>query len=502
MTRILQFNPAKQLMPVALGLCIGLLIAMDFYLVNFFASHLDIEISYTNVFRLIPFEFTILIFIIFIAGYISLSKVSWIINNREKVFISLLIIGFQTTGISLGHLDTSDLFFVIATPLWLITIFTTRKYTIIGSKLNLLSLALLSCAILAMINGKLSTIPDMLPLIKASLFSLLIIDIVRRKEWITYFMKALIGVTTMSAFIGIIQEILYLGTGVIYAKYSKQTLTLILEETPMGMFLRVPAFTGMHLFLANYLVTSLLIIFNVFLYFNSMLDFRRKILLITSMVLMGSALVLTFSKTNMLGLVVGIVISLLLKQSAKLIQLSMYSLLAAVLAYISGLWSSFYESIISQMELLGDIGSRLELMRGGIEGFIYKHPFIGAGLGEGKKYTQDAIGWGVHNAFILAADDTGILGLIVFCAIFVYGLVRLMSTLLMVNDYKEKTILKILLVGLIALLVNIQFQPDFLSYYNWIYIGFAECTVIVFRGRLNVQTTSNGFGLRIKYNET
>ncbi len=38
-----------------------------------------------------------------------------------------------------------------------------------------------------------------------------------------------------------------------------------------------------------------------------------------------------------------------------------------------------------------------------------------------------------------------------------------------------------LFAGLAGYLVNIQFQPDFLSYYTWLYIGFVECTVIVLR---------------------
>jgi len=404
-------------------------------------------------------------------------------ERREIIFISFLIVSFQMIGIFPGRLDISDLFFVTIVPLWLILIFTRKNYQIVGSSLNYLNLALLSIGILSVINGGLASINTMLSLIKAMLFSFLIIDIVRRKECVVYFMKTLIVVTTFSAIVGILQEIIFLKTGVIFAAYDKRNIGLILEQTSMGTFLRVPAFTKMHLFLANYLVLSLLIVFNAFLYLWNSLKGKDKKWLTISMVITGIALILTFSKTNFIGLGVGILFSVLIKWPPYFIHISLLLLLFMVFAYLGGFVHIFYESIISEMQLLGDTGLRLELMRGGIEGFFNKYPFIGAGLGQGKKYTQDAIGWGAHNAFVLAADDVGIFGLLIFCSIFLYGALRLIFAIFIARDPEEKAILKTLLVGLIALLINIQFQPDFLSYYNWIYIGFVESAVIVIRKR-------------------
>ena len=472
------------LVPILTGLSIGFLTISNFYIGNILTSHLDIKSS------IIPYLFSFFIISMLIMGCILAININGAIQKKEILFIVLLIFGFQYTGIIPGKINTSDVFFVIIIPIWLATLFTTIRYKVTWSLLNFLNLAMLACCVLSLINGRTTSMIKMLPLSKAILFSFLIIEMVRETKWIAFYLKTLVVITTISAIIGIFQEILFINSGIILAFYESSTMNLILEPTSLGTFLRVPAFTSMHLYLANYLVISLLIGFNAFLHFNTYLSRKEKVALSIALVLMGVALILTFSKTSILGLFVGIMISIFLKWPSRAIHFFMLLALLMVIAYVSGFWQAFYKDIISQMELMGDIGNRLKLMKGGIEGFLNKYPFIGAGLGQGKKYTQNAIGWPVHNAFVLAADEAGIVGLLIFCSIFLYGFYRLISTLPIIKEPKKNAILKILLAGLVALLVNIQFQPDFLSYYNWIYIGFVETTVIVFRKENLLERTS------------
>lgn len=468
-----------QLIPIAIGISIACLMFSDFYLVKVLASFF----GSTKPFKIFPYEVSLCISIAIFIVCILVTKINTlntvIIQNQEKVFILLLLIGFQTVGVIPGPLDTSDIVFGIITILWLVNVITSERYDIHGSPLNFLNLTLLFFAVFSVINGGLPAIFAMTVLIKAVVTSFFIIDILRRKEWIVYFIKALFVITTISAIIAIIQEIVFYTTGFILAMYDAKFIKLILEQTPFGTFLRVPAFTSMHMFLANFLVTSLLIGFNYFLYSYDTINPREKRLVIIAMSLTAVALILTFSKTSMVGFTFGIMISVFIKWHTRSIHFLMLILLLGPIIYLTGLSDTIYEKFWNQLELMGDLGNRVELLRRGIEGCIHKHPFIGAGIGMGKKYTQDIYGWGVHNAFVRAADDIGIFGLFVFIGLFIYSYARIIAALTIVEEPKDRAFLTTLIAGLTAYLINIQFQPDFLSYYNWVFVAFIESSVIV-----------------------
>jgi len=468
--------------PLVIGIGLGSLFMSDFYLVKVLSSFT----SNVHSLRLFPFEVPLIICLsvtVISVFVLNINRINMLlIEKREKVFIILLIAGLHLVGIIPGKVDTSDLIFGALVVWWLVTVFVNKEYKISGAPLHFLNIAMLMTAFLSITHGGLSVVFNMLPLVKAIGFSFFITDIVRRKEWTVYFIKTLFIMTAISAVTGIIQEMVFLSKGTILFKVDQRFLKLIMESTPFGTFLRIPAYTGMHLFLANYLVISLLIGLNAFLYLRDDLTGREKLFMKVAMILMSIALILTFSKTNMIGLAAGVTLSLLMKWPQRVIHFVMVLLLIVVGTYCyPHLWDKVYNHIETDLELNGDIGLRVELIKRGIEGFFYKYPLLGAGVGKGTAYTQDVMQWGVHNAFVRAADDTGIYGLLVFVSLFVYAFIRLITTIPVTKSPDEKAILKILLAGFIAYTINIQFQPDFLSYYNWIFIGFIESTVIIFR---------------------
>jgi hypothetical protein len=468
--------------PIMIGIFIGILMMSDLQ-IRKILSFLTSDIQTLDIF---PFEVPLIIFFFLLVIPVLILNVNrmnvLLIEKREKIFIVLMIVGLHTSGLLPGKMDTSDLLFGAFTVWWLVNAFVNKSYRIISGPLNFLNLALFMCAILSMINGGLSVIFRMLPMVKAMVICFFIIDILRKKEWVVFFIKTLLVVTTISAITGIVQEIIFLLNGTIAFSVDPKLLKFLFEPTPFGTFLRVPAYTGLHLFLANYIVISLLLGLNAFLYLRDRLTQREKLFLKVAMMIMSVALILTFSKTNMLGLTAGFTLSILIKWPQKMIHFSMILLLVVVGSYyVPGLWDTVYNHIVSDMELGGDMGLRVQLMRRGVEGFLYRYPLLGAGVGRGTEYTQDVFGWGTHNAFILAADDVGIFGFFVFLSLFVYAFIRIITTIPVTRNLDEKTILKALLTGFIAYTVNIQFQPDFLSYYTWIFLGLMEGATGLFR---------------------
>jgi hypothetical protein len=323
--------------PIVIGIAVGALIISDFYLANVLAVLFDVS----SIFRIIPYEISLVIFLIVIVACFAaahIGKLNVVIRNREKTFIVLLIAGLHTIGLFPGSFDSSDLMFIAFIVLWLSSVFTSEHYKIITSPLHYINLALVFCAVLSIVNGGIFIIFSMIPMLKGMLLSFLIIDMVRKREWTFFFIKVLFVITTISAIIAIIQEFVYLSSGTILAHYDAKFVKLILESTPFGTMLRAPAFTGMHLWLANYLVLCILIGLNAFLYYLDDMDRRARFALASSLVLMSVALLLTFSKTNMLGLVAGVLLSLFLRWRSMVIHFITLILFVLVVAYLTGLW--------------------------------------------------------------------------------------------------------------------------------------------------------------------
>ena len=150
-----------------------------------------------------------------------------------------MLIGFQTIGLLPGRLDTSDLIMAFLTLYWFITVITTPGYRIVVTPLLFLNLGLLAFAFLSAANGGIMTLVAMMPLLKAVFVAFFIVDVVRDKERILFFFKALLVITTVSAVIGILQEILYLSYEIILAHYDSKRIYLMLEHRPSATFLRV-----------------------------------------------------------------------------------------------------------------------------------------------------------------------------------------------------------------------------------------------------------------------
>jgi hypothetical protein len=465
--------------PACLGLLLGLLVISDYYSVNFLVSVL----GHRDFLKIVPFEFSLCLLIIIglmiLASSVLSRTLSIALEKPDKVFTVILIIGFQTVGLVQGRFDSSDIFFALLFLSWFINILTTKEYEIVGSKLHVLNAIFFIFALLPAINSGLFTFLSTIPLVKAIITSFMIINIIRTKESVIFFMKTLFLVTTLSAIIGIVQEIVYLLNGRILFSVSEKVLSFLIEKNSLGTFVRVPAFTGMHLFLANFLNVGLLMGLNYYLYFSSFLKRKEKLFIITAMALMALALVLTFSKTNVFGLALGVSLSLLIKWRSRIIHFAVIFLVIAAVVQMFGYWEKIFDKLALDVES-GEIGLRLDLIKQGLNGFFHKHYLTGVGVGRGVQYTVNVKGWATHNAFILSAVETGLFGFFMFCSIFLFGFLRLIITLPGIQEPQMKTALKILLASLLAYVVNIQFQPDFSSYFNWILLGFIECAVIVF----------------------
>lgn len=460
------------------GCLAGFLVALDPFIANILASQLDIRIKGENIIRLFPFEVTTLVLIL-VCGLFFLKKcVHWFVTYPEKLFFVILLIGFQAQSLTKwGKLDLVSIalfIFLLVIVMW--SLVRHRRLKLTGIDLITLLLAL-SVFLSAITAGLVQLAINMLTMTKIILISFLIVNAVRNRGYLVFFLKCFVIMTVISSLIAIMQEILYLTTHIlVVGVVDQKTLNLMFETTSYGDFLRVPAFFGTYKSFSFALNAALMIILNYFLY-NRPLT-RKKLLIITfSFSVMFTALLLTFSKDGWIAFATGCILSLIIWRPYLVFHLLLCVLATVLVITVFGFWDDiseyFYKELYWEEQRL-----RLQLAREGLSGFIHRHPLVGAGPTFAPRYTGNVMGWPVHNIFIETADAVGIIGLCVYLSLFLFTLRNLIKAyFLSRNTHAWVTIG--LLCGFVSYGVSLQFHPGFLEKLSWLFFGIIQANACI-----------------------
>lgn len=449
------------------GLIIGSVVALS--------PVLDITLSLQTYIKTFPYK-TLCISLAFLIGlyllFASISKNNLLIQ-KEKILIFLLILSSQ---VGLGaRIDPSDFLIFGVLLFFLINVFVNTSYKI-RLPASLLFLAFILFAVLSLING--GSIFMLPSLLKLSVVFFLIANLIKTKDHYLFAIKVFIVITTCSAIIGIVQEIIFLTTGATLVGFiPPQMIDQMYESTPWGIFLRIPAMTGWYEVLSNCIIISILMGINLLLY-PIIIRKKQRLLMHSALFIMSMALLLTFSKSALLSLVLGVLLSIFIKWKKLAIHFSMALLALAIFAYLAGLFDVLAEYVTSDISLGGEIGDRVNLIKSGIQG-LFKHPLLGVGIGSGARYTQTVRGWPVHNIFILIADEIGIFGLVIFLLIVLRLIVKLLHMISITRNDGEKGIITASLISLIALIVNLQVHPSYKDFFIFMIFGIFESVALM-----------------------
>lgn len=469
-----------KLMLLAPGCLLGSLIAIDPYIIYTLSPSINLKIEGVNILRLYPYKLSSLLPLSFILLYIFAALFRRMALNNEKTFIILFLVTYQTIRLHrFGLLEATDLIVAIYLLIFVAKMFIENKKAT-GTSLIILNLFFLFCILPSSVNGGILSIPRLfLKLGKCSAISLLLANYLNSEDLIKLFIKWLIIFTSISAIIAIFQELIFLYTGIaLVGSLEHNEARLMFEITSYGKFLRVPGLMPVYIMLSHFILLSLMLVFNLYLYYKPKRIKITRCLLIFSL-FMIIALFLTFSKIVILGFFVGIFLSVLLRWPQRIIHLFSGALGLFSLAYLSGLLQDVYLHID-----IGDMQGRLQLLREGIHGFLNQHPWIGVGFGRGSRYTSHFLGWEVHNGIILAANQFGLIGLFSFLLILGYIFYKIILLNILVKDKEHKWIVRGFLVGFVCFVVNINVYPIAIDSFLWIYMGviYAMWAVLPTRG--------------------
>lgn len=458
-------------LPLGLGLLLGLLIFADPYI----SASLHLKALGVDS----PFVLSLSIFISFIVVFILAISIKKLITlDRAKTFIVLYIVGLQTMGLSpIPKLDGSNLVILGYLTVFFVSSMVEQRDTRITT-LDFLNLCFLFTLFLSLVNGNIGSGLGIITAIFVSISTFLIINLCSKDYLLRFLIKSLLVVTTLSAIFAIFQEAVFIFTGTCLTGFiEKEEFRHMFETNSLGTFFRVSAFTSTYAFFAQFLVTSIVIGLNILLYF--LLNRKQKILLSIALGLMFIALILTFSRYSLLALFVIIPIILFVRWPRYSLHFVSLFMLSVIMLYMSGYYKDLFDMIVQEIKW-GEFRIRLQVDREGIYGFLYQHPWVGAGVGKSGEYASHFYGWGAHNNFIRVAGDTGILGLIPYCLIISYSLIRAIVINLRVHDPVDKGMARGLLFSLCTLLIMMQFDSVYLAIYLWFLMSVIMAADLVY----------------------
>jgi cell division protein FtsW (lipid II flippase) len=178
----------------------------------------------------------------------------------------------------------------------------------------------------------------------------------------------------------------------------------------------------------------------------------------------------------MLGFIISLFLAVLIRWSKYIIHLLICLTVGIIICYYSGLLDHLNRWVSSEITY-GEQRMRIQLNKEGIEKLFdsdLHHILFGRGIGNGIRLTSNYNRWPAHNAFILAADEVGIIGLIVYVSMFAYLTIRIIFINMFSKDDEDIAISRGLLSGFVALLVVLQFHAGFIEQIMWLFFGIVE----------------------------
>lgn len=460
-------NLKTPMVALLLGILAAAIVTFDPYLVNILPSG-----RANNVLKLYPYEFTSLLFLFILLLFISLKFFFQIRKTFEKSFIFIFLFSYHMVNLTrISVLEITDIVVAIFTFLFFIKVFMEGDLPI-DKTLIMLSVALIFSILPSSINSRpFIFFASWIKACKMVLICLLLSAcIYMKKNNIKYFVKWFIVLAVISSFIAIIQQAILLSThylfvGTLEPSQTKQNY----ELTSIGLFYRFSGFVAGYKVFSNILILALMLIWNLFLYEKTLTN-KKKALLIVSSALMIIALIFTFSKDALLVFSLGVIFSLLLKRPYLLLHLLAIFLFLFAVCIVTGILEDIYRALATEFEI-GEFRMRKQFLREGLYGFVYKHPWIGVGIEQSKLYTAHFYRWPPHNGFLVALDEAGILGLLVFLLILGYTLHKTILLSKMEHGLPYKWIVRGFFAGFVCFIITINFHPTYMDNMIWIYVG-------------------------------
>lgn len=397
-----------------------------------------------------------------------------LVKDKDKLFIVLLMLSLHTQGLTyIGPFDLSDLIIGIFFLKWLLINLTNPREKSIFSNLNYIPFLLIGIACIPLSYSHVSALKLFMP-IKWFLVIFLLINAIKTHEKVFFAIKTFIWASFLSSIFAIIQFSLFVSQGIILLRRKDPTtMRLRFEDTSWGTFLRSSGFFDyIHVF-ALVAVLSFIILLYFFLSRNYKIVGKYTALFMMTTMLIAMAL--TFYKGVWVILILSSIFMIFYLKPSKCVHTTVGLVAFFILLHFWGITNKVINFI--SYEITMGIEARLQLARMGIQNFS-SHPFFGIGLFNAYLYTPNGFHLPPHNAFVLVADEFGLIGLIIFLLLYCYLFLRLLFFSLHIHDINSKILLKALTVTFVAFMIYMQMEPIAYNFVCWVYFGLIEGSIL------------------------
>jgi hypothetical protein len=425
-----------------------------------------------------PFRLTVVV----LAATLALQVVLWASKKAgyyTVLFIFVLIGSAQLSGFKLGFIDPLDVFTFIAFGVWLSEQLLRPKTPVVAPAVLYLAALLLIIDIPLFVHqGPVRFLIGFLGLWKVILLTFVMMNIIKSEQSVRLAVRVFIGVAVISALIGISQSLLYLFAGIKFSLIDEfGNSETYLKATFLGVMLRASGLNATVQHLSGFLVLAL-----PFLMFRVLAASGRerlKYLLGCMILLVG--IVLSWNYTAFAATFAILALSPFVIWPHRALHIVLAMLVVALVLYYTGVLDWVYRIYLSDSGAFKGFGQRFTLMKFGFEK-LARNPWIGEGLRGFARFSGNYWHRPVHNAYMQAATEIGLLGALVFAGILLTTLTQLLLLTRRATSEAQQ-ILKPTLLGMIGLMSLMLGEPMLDHSNTWLYLGLAQSVVLLYNTR-------------------
>jgi hypothetical protein len=459
--------------PLLLGLLLGAVVVCDplitTYLLRDFSWLHDLP-------YLLSITVALTVGVVFAARAFAPGLGATVLRDYWRYFPLLFLVAHQFSGVTVGTFDPTEVVLGVFILLFFAGLFTHRDQRFVSTPFNMLHLAISICIAVSLVStfrpiALLKTFKYFVE------FFLLVNFLPRREDLCQTFLKWLVILAVPSAAFALVQEAVWLSAHIALTPVPPKELEIQVEDHFGVRMYRVAALMVSYHNLALYLATAL------FLAISALLWRKEAALLpprwlIVSVCVISPALFLTFSNPMYVALSAGLPLLVLARWPARGAFFAVVGGLVGALVLVGAI-----AIVPGKVDTAVDVArtvpkaeiERIRLDRDTIEGFLHGPYFwTGRGVGSGNRYTVHSRGWPAHNAFILAAAELGVFGLILYLMIWGLFIARVVALNIVVKGGPYLFFVRALPAILFLFLVALSFHGYYFDNLVWPIFALAE----------------------------
>ncbi|MAE72001.1 MAG: hypothetical protein CME06_16230 [Gemmatimonadetes bacterium] len=210
-----------------------------------------------------------------------------------------------------------------------------------------------------------------------------------------------------------------------------------------------------------------------------------KLLAVVAWMLIG--LFCSFSRASWLAVMVSaLIVPPLLKPNWAVRYILFISITGLLFVLAGGLGAGIDYMIEAKSS---SVNYRVEIMRLGFDAFA-RSPWFGTGLQSFRYYPGNIQSMHVHNTFMMAFTELGLVGGTLIILLYVHGMNRAIRNLFMALDPFDRNLAVVLFVALILSLIMQQFEQALNFHINYFLLGSIEAMTIYLRQKQGENITA------------